>query len=205
MFMSTEKDRDYEERIESLSKMISSVPGWLERSEGETLYRLARSRAPVPTIVELGSWKGKSTCWLSSALHDRGQGKVHAVDLWNWKPSGKPLDSPDEVYDEFMQNVRQFGSEKHVETIRMKTVDASRRWRRRTPIGLLFIDASHRYSAVREDFEYWSPMVATGGYIAFHDVDTWQGPTKLVSELPKWYVKVKTKGLWVCRKVMEEP
>ncbi|WP_158606534.1 class I SAM-dependent methyltransferase [Paenibacillus ginsengarvi] len=203
--MSSEKDRIDEERIEHLYRMVSSVPGWLERNEGETLYRLARYKAPVPTVVELGSWKGKSTCWLSGALQDRGEGRVHAVDLWNWKPSGKPLDHPDEVLDEFKQNLRKLGLGENVETIRMKTVDASRKWRRRSPIGLLFIDASHRYAAVREDFEYWSPMVATGGYIAFHDVNTWQGPTKLVSELPKWYVKVRTKGLWVCRKVMEEP
>lgn len=202
--MSSEKDRA-DERIESIHQMVSSVPGWLERDEGETLYRLARFKAPVPTIVELGSWKGKSTCWLASAVKDRGRGIVHAVDLWNWKPSGKPLDDPDEVFDEFIGTLRKFELETHVVPIRMKTVDASRKWRRRSPIGLLFIDASHRYAAVREDFEYWSPMVATGGYIAFHDVNTWQGPTKLVSELPKWYVKVKTKGLWVCRKVLEEP
>ncbi|MEF3307193.1 class I SAM-dependent methyltransferase [Paenibacillus sp. GYB003] len=202
--MSSEKDW-IDERIESIHRMVSSVPGWLERNEGETLYRLARFKAPVPTIVELGSWKGKSTCWLSCAVKDRGEGRVHAVDLWSWKPSGKPLDYPDEVLDEFKENLRRFGLEEYVEPIRMKTVDASRKWRRKSKIGLLFIDASHRYAAVREDFEYWSPMVATGGYIAFHDVNTWQGPTKLVSELPKWYVKVKSKGLWVCQKVMEEP
>ncbi|TMV53014.1 class I SAM-dependent methyltransferase [Paenibacillus mesophilus] len=190
------------ERIESIQEMVSSVPGWLELNEGATLYELARFLAPVPTIVELGSWKGKSTCVLASAIKDRGEGKVHAVDLWNWKP-GKRQTHTDEVFDEFKLNLEKHGLTEYVETIRMRTVDASRKWRISNPIGLLFIDASHRYAAVRADFEYWSPMVAVGGYIAFHDVDTWPGPTRLVAELPKWFVKVETEGLWVCRKVME--
>lgn len=190
------------ERIESIQEMVSSVPGWMEQNEGAALYELARYLAPVPTVVELGSWKGKSTCWLASAIKDRGEGKVHAVDLWNWKP-GKRQIHADEVFDEFNLNLQKLGLAEYVETIRMKTVDASRKWRISKPIGLLFIDASHRYAAVRADFEYWSPMVAVGGYIAFHDVDTWPGPTQLVSELPKWFVKVETDGLWVCRKVME--
>jgi predicted O-methyltransferase YrrM len=198
------EERQIGERIESIREMFSSVPGWLELNEGPTLYELARFLAPVPTIVELGSWKGKSTCWLASAIKDRGEGKVHAVDLWNWKPGKKQIHA-DEVFDEFNLNLQNHGLAEYVETIRMRTVDASRRWRISNQIGLLFIDASHRYAAVRADFEYWSPMVAVGGYIAFHDVDTWPGPTQLVEELPKWYVKVETDGLWVCKKIMEAP
>ena len=33
----------------------------------------------------------------------------------------------------------------------------------------LLIDADHSYEGVRRDFEAWSPLVAPGGLIVFHD------------------------------------
>jgi predicted O-methyltransferase YrrM len=197
------KDSALKNRLEQIHKMTESVPGWLTRLEGETLYELARYHAPVPTFVELGAWKGKSTIWLSKAVEDRREGRVFCVDMWNWTPN-RGLHHENEVYDEFQANLSRHGIKHLVEPMRGKTVNVSRKWPYRNPIGLLFIDASHRYSSVREDFEFWSPFVSVGGYIAFHDVGTWPGPTQLVSELPGWCMKVETKGLWVCRKVMEE-
>jgi predicted O-methyltransferase YrrM len=197
------KDNELKLKLEKLHQLTNTVPGWLTREEGETLYELARFHAPVPTFVELGAWKGKSTIWLANASRDRGEGKVYCVDLWNWTP-GRELTHEDEVYNEFLANMKLHGVSDLVEPMRGKTVNLARKWSLKNPIGLLFIDASHRYSAVRQDFEFWSPFVSTGGYIAFHDVDTWPGPTQLVSELPGWCVHLQTKGLWVCKKVMEE-
>jgi hypothetical protein len=38
------------------------------------------------------------------------------------------------------------------------------------PIDFLFIDGDHSYEGVQQDFEMYSPMVASGGLIAFHDI-----------------------------------
>jgi predicted O-methyltransferase YrrM len=38
-----------------------------------------------------------------------------------------------------------------------------------SPIDFLFIDGDHAYEACRRDFEDWSPFLAPGGAIAFHD------------------------------------
>jgi predicted O-methyltransferase YrrM len=38
------------------------------------------------------------------------------------------------------------------------------------PIDFLMIDGDHRYEAVRRDFELYSPLVAAGGLVAFHDI-----------------------------------
>ena len=40
---------------------------------------------------------------------------------------------------------------------------------------------------MRADFEHWSPFVVPGGYIVFDDVPSFPGPTRLVTELPRWY------------------
>jgi predicted O-methyltransferase YrrM len=37
-------------------------------------------------------------------------------------------------------------------------------------VDLLFIDGDHRYEGVKKDFELFSPLVASPGIIAFHDI-----------------------------------
>jgi cephalosporin hydroxylase len=37
-------------------------------------------------------------------------------------------------------------------------------------LDLLFIDGDHSYNGVKKDFEMYSPLVAGGGTIAFHDI-----------------------------------
>ena len=37
-------------------------------------------------------------------------------------------------------------------------------------VDLLFIDGDHSYEGVKKDFEMYSPLVADGGVIAFHDI-----------------------------------
>jgi len=79
----TELDRNVLlERLRDLGPLIDPIQGWLDPNAGGVLYQLARLRAPVPTVVELGSWKGRSTAWLGMGLLDRGEGRVVAVDTW---------------------------------------------------------------------------------------------------------------------------
>jgi hypothetical protein len=49
-----------------------SIEGWLKIEEAAALYRLARRLPPDSTIVEIGSWKGKSTYCLARGLR-KGQ------------------------------------------------------------------------------------------------------------------------------------
>ena len=85
--------------------------------------------------------------------------------------------------------------------LRMSTVEASRQWAGGENIGLLFIDASHDYLAVRRDFEMWSPLVCGGGFVVFDDVPAWPGPTRVVSELPRWFRMFGTCcGHWIVQK-----
>ena len=37
--------------------------------------------------------------------------------------------------------------------------------------NFLFIDANHSYAGCKADFENWSPLVRSGGEIAFHDAN----------------------------------
>src|SRR5919198_43786 len=50
------------------------------------------------------------------------------------------------------------------------------------PIELLFVDGSHEYELVLEDFEKWVPKVVDGGWVAFHDTTWTAGPRRVVGE-----------------------
>lgn len=52
-------------------------------------------------------------------------------------------------------------------------------------IDFLFVDGDHEYEGVKRDFELYSPLVAPGGLIAFHDVNEsiWPGVVRLWQEL----------------------
>lgn len=42
--------------------------------------------------------------------------------------------------------------------------------RRLPSIDFLFIDGDHTYEGVRQDYEMYSPLVRSGGVVAFHDI-----------------------------------
>ena len=58
------------------------------------------------------------------------------------------------------------------------------------PVDLVFVDGDHSVEGCRLDWELWSPHVAPGGAVVFHDArggrpdgDGLPGPTSVVDEL----------------------
>ena len=195
------EEQQLKERIFKIAEDNAFIQGWLHNDAGSFLYQLARFHAPIPTVVELGSWKGRSTSWLASGMKDRGEGLVYAVDTWQGTPGEMAHEQllkdydPDQLFNEFLGNMKQLELHEWVTPIRMDTLSAAKHWIQELPdmqIGVLFIDAGHEYEQVLHDFESWSPMVAKNGFIVFDDVPAWPGPTKVVFEMPRWYKQVGT-------------
>lgn len=199
---------NFDQRVEEIKTSVKNIQGWLSEDAGITLYELALKYSPNGVMVELGSWKGLSTVWLANGIKDRGNGKLYSVDTWkgteNEETHAEMLKDyePDQLYNEFLNNIKTAGVSEYVEPLRMTTLQASRLWPIEKSIGLLMIDADHSYEGVKKDFEFWSPLVADGGLIVFDDVPTWPGPTKLITQLPHWYEQVGvSQGQWiVCKK-----
>jgi predicted O-methyltransferase YrrM len=55
------------------------VEGWLSEAQGRALFEAAAATTGRGAIVEIGSWKGRSTTWLASGARLAGQ-RVYAVD-----------------------------------------------------------------------------------------------------------------------------
>jgi predicted O-methyltransferase YrrM len=148
------------------------VEGLLADREGLCLYVLGRRAAGRGGIVEIGSWRGRSTWYLATALEDAGAPEqVVAID--------PHLEG---TQDDFLANLGRSAIEDRVEVHAAFSHDVVEGFTR-SP-ALLWIDGDHSYAGVRRDFDDWFPKLAVGGFVAFHDtVNLWHGPTRLVREL----------------------
>lgn len=154
----------------TVKPLIADVPGWLTDEEGEALYELARRCEGRGVIVEIGSWKGKSTICLARGSRAGNSVRVYAVDP-----------HADYRFGDFKANVERAGVGDLVTPIASLSQAAADDFDE--PIELLFVDGSHEEHLVREDFAKWVPKVVDGGWVAFHDTTWTPGPRRVVGEL----------------------
>jgi MMP 1-O-methyltransferase len=155
---------DFEAKVKPL---IADIPGWLTDEEGEALYELARACSGDGVIVEIGSWKGKSTVCLGLGSQAGRSVPIYAIDP-----------HADYRFGDFKTNVERAGIAELVRPIASLSQPAADGFDE--PIELLFVDGSHEYDLVLEDFEKWVPKVVEGGWVAFHDTTWTKGPRKVV-------------------------
>jgi len=168
------------------------VEGFLSLAEADQLYRLARDFTPQvkPVVVEIGSWKGKSSIMLAAGLMGKTQPRLFCVDTFSGDEDPEYQRKyyaalmerdPRDLEKTFRSNIRSCGLQHIAEPLKGYSFDRCRGWQQ--PIDLLFIDANHEYPAVLRDFEDWSPFVKEGGVVAFHDVGgCYPGPIRVVAE-----------------------
>jgi len=160
--------------------LIDPIEGWLMEGQDRWLFDTAYSLPSPANIVEIGSFKGRSTCFLASGC--RGTGKrVFAIDTFN----GNDCDfGYRDFFEEFSQNVNRCGLSEYVQPVVGTSSDVAKTWNK--PVHLLFIDGSHRYEDVLSDFDGFFPHVAPGGIVALHDVsEAWPGPLRAWHEIAK--------------------
>ena len=167
--------------IESVKKATDSIDGWLTDNEGEFLYNAAKNCRGRGVIVEIGSWKGKSTVWLAKGSKAGNNVKVYAIDPHTGSSEHKRGGSRVWTFAEFKQNIRRANVEDAVVPIIRTSEDAAHDWKEK-PVELLWIDGAHDYEIVKLDFDLWFPYLIEGGSIAFHDTIGWPGPRRLVKE-----------------------
>lgn len=149
---------------------IDKIKGHLHPTEGMTLFYFAYRPACNGRIVEIGSFKGKSTAWLATALKvGKVCDKVVTIDPHINVKDLEVVPDYDEPssYEEMLQNLRDLGLLYFVDPIVATSQCAAKSWNQ--SIRLLFIDGSHRYEDVLLDLRLWEPWVNAGGIICMHD------------------------------------
>lgn len=116
--------------------------------------------------MEIGSFQGKSTVFIATALKEEKCNKVYAVDPHLGEiNSGKKEFS--RTYNDFLGNIKAFGVDKYVVPIRKTSEEAGKKWR--NPISMLFVDGLHDYIHVKQDLSIWLPFLSDGGILICHD------------------------------------
>lgn len=162
-------------------QLAETVNGWLTRDEGELLFTLAQALPPGSTIVEIGSFFGRSTICLARGSMAGSGARVVAIDPQLGSPKHAHLLACDDPEPWFLGNLERAGVRALVTPLRLTSVAAARDVA--GPIDLLFIDGSHAYADVADDWAHWFPKLRVGGVVAFHDSWHMHGVRRLSGEL----------------------
>lgn len=140
--------------------ILQTVDGWLDPNEAALLYNTALNVNGA--IVEIGSYRGRSTCVLALAAKESGN-QVFAIDP-HTPADGQPYSTADHAA--LLQNVVRLDLAQWVYVSNFPSPDIAKIWKGK--IGLVFLDGNH--DAVEADFKAWAKH--TPQFIAFHDART---------------------------------
>jgi MMP 1-O-methyltransferase len=174
--------QDLKAVIEEAWEATKPVPGYLLENEAKFLGVLAAITPARGAIVEIGSYRGRSTVMLAKIAAHYGLGPVVAIDPHNSpilvNPDGSNRKSS---YEDFLHSLREAGIDKSVEPHLAYSRDVSHHWTR--PIRLLWIDGDHSYPGAKADFDGFFPHLAPNGVVALHDsLSNFEGPIRVFVE-----------------------
>jgi predicted O-methyltransferase YrrM len=156
--------------LATVTARVADVQGWMSPGQASTLYDAARRCPPTGTIVEIGSFQGRSTIVLASVAAP--QVEVIAIDPHAGNDRGpQEIDGfAEEAEDDnatFRDNLERAGVAGRVRHLRMFSDAALGEVS--GPIDVLYIDGAHRYAPARDDIRDWGARVADGGTMLIHD------------------------------------
>jgi Methyltransferase domain len=125
------------------------ISGWMTYPELEWLYERSLT---MDSIIEIGSWNGRSTYSLCSGC----KGTVYAIDPFRVAKSAKWL--VDEGlcrtnFDIFASNMDEFNN---IKLFKGTSKQAARSRLLPKKVDMIFIDANHDYEFVLADLKLWS-------------------------------------------------
>jgi predicted O-methyltransferase YrrM len=162
-----------------LLRAAQAAIGFMPDDEGLALHAAGLEGAAAGPLLEVGTYCGKSAVYLGAAAraagtvlftvdHHRGSEENQAG--WEWHDEGL-VDARTGRMDTlpfFRRTMEDAGLEDVVIAVVGRSTTVADHWGR--PLGLLFIDGGHAFDVALADYEHWSPHVAPGGLLVFHDV-----------------------------------
>lgn len=158
--------RSFDEALEA----VEQVDGWMSPDQAQRLYNAAAGTHQGETIVEIGSFRGRSTIVLASAAPAGVQ--IVAIDPHAGNDRGpQEIDGFEAAaatdHDVFNANLAAAGVAERVQHIRSFSDVAHNEVV--GELAVLYVDGAHRYSPARSDIREWGRRVAPGGTLLIHD------------------------------------
>ena len=163
---------------------VADVDGWMSDGQARRLWDRAAVLPPGSRIVEIGSFRGRSTTVLALAAPDGVE--VVAIDPHAGNDRGPQeiegyVDEAAQDHEVFHANLERAGVADRVRHVRhfsqqaLGAVDGE--------VELLYIDGAHRYAPASEDIRVWGGRVAPGGTLLIHDSFSCVGVTLAILRL----------------------
>ena len=180
---------------------FDSIKGFLDLNEGIALYEEVKRVSENNFCVEIGSYCGKSTCFIGQACKEN-KSKLITIDHHKGSEEQQlgELYFDAEVYDKklgrvntlplLIKNLAKFDLEDVVKPLVMDSISASKIVENNA--DLIFIDGSHTFESAESDYELWKNKIKKGGTLAIHDVyDSEEEGGQAPKEI---YLKALTEG-----------
>ena len=160
----------FAQKLTEIKTSIQSVDGWLTDREVSFLALLASHPTASGDILEIGSYRGRSTIVLALAKRfaDVDSDLIAVDPLPNEHPMARDESGQLTARALFEANLKRANVRADVEFHQAYSQDLSQQWKR--PLRLLWIDGDHSYPSTKRDFDLYWPHLADGGILAMHDV-----------------------------------
>ena len=149
---------------------VGDVEGWMTEGQARALYDAAASCPPGGTIVEIGSFHGRSTIVLASACPP--DARVIAIDPHAGNDRGPQEiegfeDEAGRDHERFVRNLADAGVSERVTHLRLFSDAALAEIE--GEIDVLYVDGAHRFAPARADIVGYGNRVRDGGTMLIHD------------------------------------
>jgi hypothetical protein len=173
---------DFDTVTQQIWEKAQDVPGYIGEREFKALAMLAVGAPPGGVVVEIGSFKGKSTVALASLAQHYRTDRVISIDPHDAPSVTDPmLGMQASSFDDFLSTLRKAAVEPYVEVHRATSREVSVGWNR--PIRFLWIDGDHTYDGAKLDFDLYSRHLVEGAIVAVHDtLHEFEGPIRVFVE-----------------------
>jgi predicted O-methyltransferase YrrM len=158
---------------------FKNIKGFLAHEEGLFLYRLTKEYCLNGFAVEIGSYCGKSACYIGQACKENN---THLVTIDHHRGSeeqqlGQEYFDPEEfdykknrvdTLPTLLKNISNHNLDNFVEALVSDSVSAAKNLE--DNLDLVFIDGSHTFESARLDYASWKGKIRKGGILAIHDI-----------------------------------
>jgi predicted O-methyltransferase YrrM len=199
-------------RLRAIALGLGLIPPRAMHSDAD-LEVLRRGAEGARRVVEIGVYEGGSAVALMALLGPAAE--LHLVDPFGHHRNALPRGwgaSERATRRVVARAARRLGARAprvvwHV----ARSHEVAMGWGDRGPVDLVFIDGDHSERGCELDWRAWSPLVARGGRVAFHDARAGApggrglpGPTAVVRRLfpdPAWSVLAEADRTVLVRRV----